>query len=79
MESEPKVPSMVFKTILWLDRQIDEINSQSKLIGELMLDEDDPRIIEKYDEKLAELEKQLEVIDQRIELERKMLNEFKQD
>lgn len=70
---------MVFKTILWLDRQIDEINSQSKLIGELMLDEDDPRIIEKYDEKLAELEKQLEVIDQRIELERKMLNEFKQD
>ena len=71
--------SMVFKTILWLDRQIDEINSQSKLIGDLLLDENDPRIIEKYDTKLAELEQQLQVIDQRIELERKMLDKLKEN
>ena len=74
-----KPSSMVFKTILWLDRQIDEINAQSKLIGDLLLDEDDPNIVEKYDNKLAELEQQLEVIDQRIELERKMLNKLNQN
>jgi hypothetical protein len=70
---------MIFKTILWLDRQIDEINGQSKLIGDLLLDENDPNIIEKYDKKLAELERQLEVIDQRIELERKMLDKLKEN
>lgn len=66
---------MIFQTILWLDRQIDEINGQSKLIGELLLEEDDPRIVEKYDSKLAELEKQLDVISQKIDLERKLLDQ----
>jgi hypothetical protein len=37
------------------------------------MDEDDPRIIEKYDEKLAHLEKELKNINLKIEAERRML------
>lgn len=64
---------MHLETILWLNKQIDDIHAQSVLVGELLMDEDDPRIIEKYDEKLASLEKQLEGINLKIEAERRML------
>jgi tRNA A22 N-methylase len=65
--------NMHLKTILWLNQQIDDIHAQSVLVGELLLDEDDPRIIEKYDNKLAELEKELNGINNKIELEKKLL------
>ena len=65
---------MHIETLAWLDRQIDDIHAQSVLVGELLLDEDDPRIIEKYDNKLAELEKELENIDNKINFERSILN-----
>jgi tRNA A22 N-methylase len=65
--------NMHLKTILWLNKQIDDIHAQSVLVGELLMDEDDPRIIEKYDNKLAELEKELNGINNKIELERKLL------
>ena len=65
--------NMHLKTILWLNKQIDDIHAQSVLVGELLMDEDDPRIIEKYDNKLAELEKELNGINNKIELERKIL------
>lgn len=65
--------NMHLETILWLNKQIDDIHAQSVLVGELLMDEDDPRIIEKYDEKLASLEKQLEGINLKIEAERRML------
>ncbi len=64
---------MHLKTILWLNQQIDDIHAQSVLVGELLMDEDDPRIIEKYDNKLAELEKELNGINNKIELEKKLL------
>ncbi len=64
---------MHLETILWLNKQIDDIHAQSVLVGELLMDEDDPRIIEKYDNKLAELEKELNGINNKIELERKLL------
>jgi len=66
--------NMHIETLAWLDRQIDDIHAQSVLVGELLLDEDDPRIIEKYDNKLAELEKELENIDNKINFERSILN-----
>ena len=65
---------MHIETLAWLDRQIDDIHAQSVLVGELLLDEDDPRILEKYDNKLAELEKELENIDNKINFERSILN-----
>ena len=65
--------NMHFETLLWLNKQIDDIHAQSVLVGELLMDEDDPRIIEKYDNKLAELEKELNSINNKIELERKLL------
>jgi tRNA A22 N-methylase len=65
--------NMHLETILWLNKQIDDIHAQSVLVGELLMDEDDPRIVEKYDNKLAELEKELNSINNKIELERKLL------
>jgi tRNA A22 N-methylase len=65
--------NMHLETILWLNKQIDDIHAQSVLVGELLMGEDDPRIIEKYDNKLAELEKELNGINNKIELERKLL------
>lgn len=64
---------MHLETLVWLNKQIDDIHAQSVLVGELLMDEDDPRIIEKYDEKLAHLEKQLDIINNKIEVERKMI------
>lgn len=64
---------MHLETLLWLNKQIDDIHAQSVLIGELMMDEDDPKIIAKYDKKLSELEKELEGINCKIEAERRML------
>jgi tRNA A22 N-methylase len=65
--------NMHLETILWLNKQIDDIHAQSVLVGELLMDEDDPRIVEKYDKKLAELEKELNSINNKIELEKKLL------
>ena len=64
---------MHLETILWLNKQIDDIHAQSILVGELLMDEDDPRVIKKYDKKLAELEKELLGINRKIELEKEML------
>jgi hypothetical protein len=65
--------NMHFETLVWLNKQIDDIHAQSVLVGELLMDEDDPRIIKKYDNKLAELEKELDVINNKIEAERRMI------
>jgi tRNA A22 N-methylase len=58
---------------VWLNKQIDDIHAQSVLVGELLMDEDDPKIIKKYDKKLQQLEKELEGINLKIETERRML------
>jgi tRNA A22 N-methylase len=65
--------NMHIETLVWLNKQIDDIHAQSVLVGELLMDEDDPKIIEKYDKKLSELEKELEGINLKIETERRML------
>ena len=67
--------NMHLETILWLNKQIDDIHAQSVLVGELMMDEDDPRIVKKYDKKLSELEKELGTINNKIEMERRMLTD----
>ncbi len=64
---------MHIETLVWLNKQIDDIHAQSVLVGELLLDEDDPRVIEKYDRKLSSLEKELDIINNKIEAERRMI------
>lgn len=66
--------NMHLETILWLNGQIDSIHAQSVLVGDLLMDEDDPKIIEKYDKKLSELEKELEGINHKIEFEKNLIN-----
>jgi tRNA A22 N-methylase len=65
--------NMHLETLLWLNKQIDDIHAQSVLVGELLMDEDDPKIIEKYDKKLSELEKELKSINLKIKTEQRML------
>lgn len=65
--------NMHLETILWLNRQIDDIHAQSVLVGELLMGESNPLIIKKYDKKLSELEKELDGINNKIETERRML------
>ena len=65
--------NMHLETILWFNKQIDDIHAQSVLVGELLMDEDDPKVIKKYDRKLAQLEKELLGINRKIELEKEML------
>ena len=66
--------NMHLETLVWLNKQIDDIHAQSVLVGELLMDEDDPKIIEKYDKKLAALEKELDTINNKIEFERTLIN-----
>lgn len=70
------ISNMHLETILWLNKQIDDIHAQSVLVGELLMDEDDPRVIKKYDNKLQQLEKELLGINRKIELEKEMLGEL---
>jgi tRNA A22 N-methylase len=65
--------NMHLETILWLNKQIDDIHAKSVLVGELLMSENDPVIVKKYDRKLSELEKELDSINNKIETERRML------
>lgn len=66
-------PNMHLQTLLWLNKQIDDINAKSDVIGELLMNETDRRIIEKLDNKLAQYEKDLENIGRKIEIEKELL------
>ncbi len=66
---------MHIETLMWLNKQIDDIHAKSVLVGELLLGEEDPLIIKKYDRKLQELEKELDGINSKIEMERRLLTD----
>ena len=65
--------NMHLQTLLWLNKQIDDINAKSDVIGELLMNETDRRIIKKLDNKLAQYEKDLENIGRKIEIEKELL------
>jgi len=65
--------NMHLQTLLWLNKQIDDINAKSDVIGELLMNETDRRIIKKLDDKLAEYEKDLENIGRKIQKEKELL------
>jgi hypothetical protein len=68
--------NMHIQTLMWLDKQIDEINAKGAFIGEMLLEETDKKIINKLDKKLQELENELEIINQKIEFERSLINSW---
>jgi len=68
--------NMHIQTLMWLDKQIDEINAKGAFIGEMLLEETDKKIINKLDKKLQELENELEIINQKIEFERSLINNW---
>lgn len=65
--------NMHLETILWLNKQIDDINAKATVVGELLIDEKDIRMVKKLDKKLMHLEKELDNINQKIDVEKKML------
>jgi hypothetical protein len=65
--------NMHLQTLLWLNKQIDDINAKSEVIGELLMQETDRRVIKKLDNKLAQYEKDLENIGRKIEIEKELL------
>ena len=65
--------NMHLQTLLWLNKQIDDINAKSDVIGELLMNETDRRIIKKLDDKLAQYEKDLENIGRKIQQEKELL------
>ena len=66
--------NMHLETLRWLDKQIDDINAKSELIGELLMEETDKDSVKILDKKLAQYEKELDIIAQKIEFEKKILN-----
>jgi hypothetical protein len=68
--------NMHIQTLMWLDKQIDEINAKGAFIGEMLMEETDRKIINKLDKKLQQLEKELEIINQKIEFERSLINNW---
>ena len=65
--------NMHLQTLLWLNKQIDDINAKSDVIGELLMQETDRRVIKKLDNKLAQYERDLENIGRKIEIEKELL------
>ncbi len=67
---------MHIQTLMWLDKQMDDINAKGAFIGEMLMDETDIKIIKKLDKKLLQLENELEIINQKIEFERSLINNW---
>lgn len=64
---------LIIETLSFLNQKIDNIVGKSELINELIQEIDDPLIIEKLNEKLTVLEKELDHIGRKIDLEQKIL------
>lgn len=64
---------LVIETLSFLNQKIDNIVGKSDLINELLEETDDPILIDKLDHKLMALEKELDFIGRKIDLEQKNL------
>ena len=59
------------KTLDWISTEIDKINDESVTIGEMLLEENDKESIKILDDKLGELEKKLDSLNQKFIFEKK--------
>lgn len=58
------------KTLDWISSEIDKINKESVIIGELLLIEDDAKSVKILDDKLSVLEKKLDYLNQKFIFEK---------
>ncbi len=58
------------KTLDWISTEIDKINKESVTIGELLLEENDKKSVKILDDKLSELEKKLDSLNQKFIFEK---------
>jgi chaperonin cofactor prefoldin len=58
------------KTLDWISSEIDKINKESVTIGEMLLEENDRVSIKILDDKLGELEKKLDSLNQKFIFEK---------
>lgn len=61
------------QTLDWISKQIDEINKESVDIGEMLLETEDKELIEVLDEKLKDLENQLENLNMKFQFEKNQI------
>ena len=61
------------ETLSWLNKQLDELNGKGKLIGELLLEEDSPELIQILDRKLAEIEKEYNSLHNKLLQEKEII------
>jgi chaperonin cofactor prefoldin len=58
------------KTLDWISTEIDKINDESVTIGEMLLEENNKESIKILDDKLGELEKKLDSLNQKFIFEK---------
>jgi hypothetical protein len=46
------------ETLAWINKQLDELNGKSKLIGEMLMEEDNIELVQILDKKLADIEQE---------------------
>lgn len=63
------------ETLTWLNKQLDELNGKSKLIGEMLLEEDSPELIKVLDRKLAEIEKEYNGLHNKLLQEKEIIKQ----
>ena len=62
------------ETLLFLSSNLDQIIGKTNLINELLEEESDPLVIQKLEEKLNLLEKEVEYIGKKIQVEKNIIN-----
>jgi hypothetical protein len=58
------------ETLKWIDAQLDKVHQESIIIGEKLLVEENPEILELLDQKLIYLEKQVSMLNTKFEYEK---------
>ena len=62
---------MYRETLKWIDKQLDQVHKASIIVGEKLLKEQSPEIIELLDQKLSHLEKQVSILNTKFEYEKR--------
>jgi hypothetical protein len=60
-------------TLTWLNKQLDELNGKSKLIGEMLLEEDSMELVQILDKKLAEIEQEHTSLFNKLQQEKEII------
>ena len=63
------------ETLSWLNKQLDELNGKSKLIGEMLLEEDNPELVKILDRKLKEIENEYNSLHNKLLQEKEIIKQ----